>query len=123
MKTLVLNNDNSYNLLYSNANIDYYNYYSNKMTTIRKIIKRTFPALLPLFFNEWKKNILVYNKVILFDNNYNEVIPKYIKKRNPNCKIYFWYWNKVNDKNVKVLNSKYIDSFYSYDETTAKSII
>lgn len=71
------------------------------------------------FFGKWKKEIKYCNKVIVFDNGYMSYISKYIKKKNPNCKIIFYFWNYVDDYTKKFFNDKNIDEFYTFDETDA----
>ena len=54
------------------------------------------------------------------DSGYNSKIASYIKKINPNIKIIFYYWNVITDKNSWIMNEKYIDEFWTFDEQDAK---
>ena len=87
---------------------------------IRKIVSRICPRYLHFFFNDWKNILKKYKYIILMDNAYNSQITKYIKKRNPNIKIIFYYWNIINEKNVKALKDINIDSFWTFDENDSK---
>lgn len=115
MKTLILTNDNSYGVLRCDDDVDVYNYYIDRFSIIRKICKRLFPFLLPIFYGKWVKKLNDYNKIILFDTNFNNELPKLIKAKNSKSKIYFWFWNKINSLNSSILNNKYIDEFYTYE--------
>lgn len=47
-------------------------------------------------YESWKRTIKEYDMVIVFDRIWSFSILKYIRKKNPTCKLIFWYWNKVN---------------------------
>ena len=52
------------------------------------------------FFGSWKKKIKQYETIIIFDWVYSHNIVRYIKKKNSDCRIIFWFWNKI-EKNMK----------------------
>ena len=72
-------------------------------------------------FGSWAKYIKDYEMVIIGENHYNFDVSKYIKRRNPNCKIIVFFWNKiVFDSYLDILNDPNVDEFYTYDEDEAK---
>ena len=46
-------------------------------------------------YGKWKKVIRNYDKIIVFDRIWNYSIIKYIRKKNKNCKLILWCWNKL----------------------------
>ena len=62
-----------------------------------------------LLFGNWKKLIKEVDFIIIFDTLYQSNIAKYIKKKNKNCRIIFYYWNTISVFNQFVLNDKNID--------------
>lgn len=73
-----------------------------------------------MILGSWKKNIKNIDKVILFDTGYHPGITKYIKKKNPKCKIIFYYWNVVNEYNKRPMTDYNIDEVWTFDENDAK---
>jgi len=86
----------------------------------RKIFSRLCKWMLPFYFGNWKDEIKKYENVILLDSGYNSFIAKYIKKRNPNINVIFYYWNVINENNKKILKDKNIDYFWTFDERDSK---
>ena len=87
--------------------------------------------LCSVFWGSWKKHISSAKQVIIFDYGYQRGMEQYIHKKNPNCKVYLFIWNKVDaahnnhtlfsDKNAmystdpgdcKTYNLKYNHIFY-----------
>ena len=99
-------------------------YFSNSV--FRKIFTRISinyfkSSGLPIFFSkDWKKKIKNTNKFILNDNGYNFKMAEYIKRKNPKAKVIFSYRNVIDDKNIKVLEDKNIDTFWTFDNEDAK---
>lgn len=72
-------------------------------------------------FGDWKKNIKKCNEIIIFESLYNEKIAKYIKKKNPNCRIILFFWNIIVDETRKrYLKDSMIDEFWTFDSGDAK---
>ncbi len=67
------------------------------------------------FWGSWKKHILTAKKVIIFDYGYQRGMEKYIHKKNPNCKVFLFMWNKVDaaHKNHTLFSDK--AAIYSTD--------
>ena len=74
-----------------------------------------------LFYDKWRKKLGSVSTVILFDakDEYSDYIPKYIKSKNENIKIIFWYWNAIKSHNDKLVTSKYIDEIWTYNRFDA----
>lgn len=67
------------------------------------------------FWGEWKKKISDAKKVIIFDYGYQRGMEQYIKKVNPECEVYLFYWNIITPQriNYKLFTEK--DHIYSTD--------
>lgn len=64
-------------------------YYFYRCMNLLKIPASSF------FWGSWKKHIVSAKKIIIFDYGYQNCMEKYIKKVNPDCKIYLFCWNKI----------------------------
>ena len=93
----------------------YYRNYFNvikKLKILRKIITPISP-LFSIYFGKWKKHISEYDKIILFDQGYDNKVLKYIRKKNQHAKIIFWYWNSVKEfNNCSDYSNSYIIIYY-----------
>lgn len=90
---------------------------------LRKIARKfNFSFVNRLFYGKWKRVVGTKSVVILFDSNgeYSEYVPKYIKRKNKDIKIIFWYWNPVKMHGGKIIDSKYIDEIWTYNRFDAK---
>lgn len=117
-KILILKSFN-YNLVRKLDYCDVDNYYKEKYNPNSKfliLIRKLKIKLNLIFLGEWKSNIKKYNKIIFFDNGYNEVFSYWIKKINPKCKTILWIWNPINDRHIRFLNDKNLDEIYSYSK-------
>ena len=109
--------DDSIKLIYKDTN--------KIINIIKKIVYKFNLPLYNLFFGVWKKYIKDYNTVVILDTSYRRQIAKYIKKKNRNCKVIFYYWNIINKdceydvKNYKYLHERYIDEFWTFDKYDA----
>ena len=73
-------------------------YKTNYPTKIEKHLRKISIKLniFPKYFlNSWFEKLDQYSTIILFDNGHSENLIKIIKKKNPNIRIIFWYWNPV----------------------------
>ena len=94
---------------------------SNKVERfIRKVVSRVCPRFLSVFFGRWKDDLKNTDTIILMDSAYNTYISKFIKSKNPNIKIVFYYWNVINNNNCFVLKDSNIDEIWTFDEKDAK---
>ena len=73
-----------------------------------------------IFLDDWKKNIKKYDTIIIFDNAYRPVISKYIKSKNPDCKIIFYFWNNINQNNKIFLSDINIDEFCTFSKSDSE---
>ena len=72
-------------------------FYKSYLNFFMKVmIKLNFDTLI---YGDWKKNIKDYTHIIIFDEGYKASMGKYIKKRNKDCKIIFYYWNPIMENN------------------------
>lgn len=96
-------------------------YYKYPTTNIfLRVYKKLNLPLIYFFLGDWKKNIQKYDTVIFFDNGYSKYAFKYIKKRNKDIKIVFWYWNSLVEYKNKLIRSKYIDEIWTYNKFDAQ---
>lgn len=82
------------------------------------IYKLLYICRIPLcsyFWGTWKKHIPTAKQVIIFDYGYQWGMERYIHKKNPNCKVYLFMWNKADTahKNHTIFTDK--DAIYSTD--------
>ena len=71
-------------------------------------------------WGDWKKHIEEYQQIIIFDNGYKESIAKYIKRKNKDCKIIFYYWNPIMKNNEEFLQDKNLDEIWTFDKKDAQ---
>ncbi len=116
MKTLILRQKrDDYFLKYINYN-DICNIYKiDSKNIFFKIYFKFSLSLLSFYYADWKKKIKSYDKVIIFDTMYNKSLISYIKKRNPSCVIYLYFWNKIVDYHKKMFLNKNIDYYYTFN--------
>ncbi len=99
---------------------DIFNYYSKKNGLLFKIIKKFNLPFLSIYFGEWKNILNQYKTIILFDNGFDNQIPKYIRKKNKDIRIILFYWNKILEHSKKFLNNKFVDEYWTFDINDAK---
>lgn len=120
---LILKNNNS--IFFDDVEnvFDYYkkNGYSTLSRIFRKIFIKLNCPLESIFYGSWKKYIYNYDIVILFDSGCTQNIPKYIKRKNKNIKIIFWYWNSLDEHKNNLFSSNYIDEMWSYNRFDCKN--
>lgn len=120
MKKMIIRlnkNDVFFKYIKNQCIMNYYNVnYSN---IFYKICMKFQLSYISLFLGEWKRNIRDCDEIILFDNGFQQYIPKYIKKKNKDTKVILWLWNSINDTNRNFLKNKYIDEFWTFDEKDA----
>lgn len=72
-------------------------------------------------FGKWTKKVKGYKYVILGENYYNFDVSRYVKKRNPKCKVIVFFWNKmVYDWYFDLLKDPNVDEFYTFDKEEAE---
>ena len=118
-KTLILKKNNKDVFFENISEIEKYYWCSTRNFFLRIFIKFKLPFL-SIFFESWKKNIKKYNYIIVFDNGYNKKITEYIKKKNPEARIIFWYWNSLVEYNNKLIEDENIDEIWTYNRFEAK---
>lgn len=96
---LVIAEQNNYTLMSVDkrtCDIDYS--HINKSLLVRLIAKILWLFKIPLLYYMWPfhiRSIEKYKDIILFECVYPIEIVKYIRKRNPNCRLYYWCWNTI----------------------------
>ncbi len=73
-----------------------------------------------ILFGMWKFQIKKCDYIILGENGYLPIISKYIKNKNPSCKVIMYYWNILNDEYKKFLEDKNIDEFWTFDKNDSQ---
>lgn len=111
---------NRYDVFFDNLNnID--SYYRVPMNNLFLIFCRKLNlSIQSIMYGKWKKELMNFDIVILFDNGYNSKISKYIKKRNKDIKIIFWYWNSIKEYGGKLVDTSYIDEVWTYNRFDAE---
>ena len=95
-------------------------YKCNINNAILRVLRKMDLNMISIFFDDWKNEFKNYTTVLVFDNGYNNLIGRYIKKKNPNCKLILWLWNQVTEYSETFLQSKDIDEIWTYDKDEAK---
>lgn len=119
-KTIIIkrNNKDIFFKYLNNKNV--YRYYKSlKENYLFRLFRKLESPLLCLYYGEWKKIIKDVDRVIMFDTGYNNYTPRYIKKKNANCKIILWFWNPVNSFTERFLNNEYVDEVWTYSKLDA----
>lgn len=101
-------------------NINIQNYYILKEKNILFRIFRKFNMINSILFGMWKFQIKKCDYIILGENGYLPIISKYIKNKNPSCKVIMYYWNILNDEYKKILEDKNIDEFWTFDKNDSQ---
>jgi len=78
--------------------------------------------ILSIFLWKWKNEIKNYKTIIFFDDWFNNILAKYVKKKYKNIKTILYYRNPINNYSERFLKNKYIDECYTYnkDDTEGK---
>lgn len=94
-------------------------YIFNTKNIIFKILKKI--NMLYVTLGDWKYNIEEYDYIILGENSYSPYISKYIKKKNPKCKIIMYFWNIIEEQKVykNLFKDSNIDEFWTFDKNDA----
>lgn len=120
-KILILKIDNEDENLRKTEYCDIEKYYNCKVNNIVfRVFKKLDLKISNIFIGKWKKDILKYQTVILFDNGYSKIITRYIKEKNPKCRIILWFWNPIIEYSESYLKDKNIDEIWSYDRNDCK---
>lgn len=103
-------------------NIESYYKINIRNIFLRVLIKIKSPLVSKFYSPTWKKSIKnkENNIVIMFDNGFDENIPKYIKKIDNNIKIILWLWNPVNKYSERYLKCNDLDDIWSFDSSDVK---
>lgn len=68
-----------------------------------------------LFYGDWKKEIKECDTVIVFDWIYSHNIITDIESINPNCKIIFWFWNRIEPRMANKIIKNRITFYWTFD--------
>ena len=88
-----------------------YNYVSKWTNYIMEIHMLLELPGVSAWFCDWKKKIVQYSTVIIFETLPTECIVRYINKKNPKCRIIYWYWNTVK----RPPKNRTIAEYWSFD--------
>lgn len=97
-----------------------YTYKFHKGYRVQNKALKVFPNAGKLLLNDWQKDIDKTDIFIMFDSHYMREVAKYIKRINPNSKIYFYFWNLIDEHNKHFLNENIIDEFWTFDKEDAR---
>lgn len=102
-------------------NINIQNYYVlNERNIMYRMCRRFNMVNNSILFGMWKFQIKKYDFIILGENGYVPQISKYIKKKNPDCKVIMYFWNIINNEYRKILEDKNIDEFWTFDKSDSQ---
>ena len=115
-KYLILRKDLSDGLTSGNDFCDTNEYYNVSYNNpfLRIVRKMDFASIIGLFLGKWKHELERYDVIIMFDNGYCKTLAKYIRRRNPKCRIILWFWNVIFEENEKYLSDGVVDEVWSY---------
>ena len=72
---------------------------------LKRVVRRVHLRLIRnyqnIWYGEWFKVDEIYKNIILFDSVLNIGIVDDIRKKFPESRIIFWYWNTIKDKEQK----------------------
>ncbi|MBK1897724.1 hypothetical protein [Chryseobacterium paridis] len=98
-------------------NIDVFRLYRKRdflVSSLKKIFLK-LDLFAPFWYEKWIRNIVLYNEIIIFATKDYTFIRK-IKKRNPNIKIVFWYWNPAFRMGIPRKEIYSLTDLWSFDE-------
>ena len=78
------------------------------------IFKFNFPFY-GFLFGKRKNNLAIAKKVILIETNYFDKVYKYIIKKNPSIKLYFYYWNPTVRSKIDFRKVQKYANVYTFD--------
>lgn len=119
-KVIMLKKDNNdvFFKYIKNKNIETY-YKVKKENFLFRLARKFKLPLFYIFLGNWTKEIKRYQKIIMFDNGFNDMVAKYVKSKNKNIKTVLWYWNPISEYSKQFLSSPYVDEFWTYNRTDA----
>lgn len=97
-----------------------YTYKLHREYRVQNKVLGIFPDVGKLLLNDWQNDIDKTDIFIMFDCHYMREVAKYIKKIHPSSKIYFYFWNLINEHNQHFLDEGIIDEFWTFDKEDAR---
>lgn len=91
-----------------------------KILSLKLMKKSKFSLLFKLCLGKWKKTINNYDMVILFDDEYDIEISRYIRRKNKKIKIILWYWNPVSSYVNGAHETDCVDEIWTYNKFDAE---
>lgn len=84
---------------------------------LRRIwIRHRLPAR-GIWYGRWKKQLSKYDTLIIHASSLTKDLPEWIHQKNPEIRIIYWYWNKVDRHTVPVKkNGEKNVEYWSFDE-------
>lgn len=93
-------------------------YKTNQFKKYCQYLEKKGTAEVPL--GKWTKTLADTDIVIFFDSMLSDKAIDIVKYKNPNTKIYLFFWNSINENNKHLLNKNKIDKFYTFDKKDAE---
>lgn len=115
-KTLILYfNTNSYYFPYvKTENIDCKSVYRNVNKFIS--ILRRIPLMSFIAYGDWKRQLEIYNRVIVFDNAFDKNLGNFLKRNNMNIYVYSWNSALTVDQRECLTKINNLFPVYSFDK-------
>lgn len=83
-------------------------------------IRHRLPAR-GIWYGGWKKQLEKYDAMIIHASSLTRDLPRWIHQKNPNIRIIYWYWNKVDQHTIPVKrNGDQNVEYWSFDEKDCK---
>lgn len=73
-----------------------------------------------VFWGEWKTRVKGAKLVVIFDYGYLRSMERYIHRRNPDCQVCLFFWNRVNRYNRRHLDFSDHNAIFSTDPGDCK---
>jgi len=100
-----------------NRSVDVVSVYTARRTLprlIQNVHLRIIRLGASMWYAPWKQSLKQYKTIIVFDRITSFDILKYIHKKNPDCRLIFWYWNTV--KKLVPDNYRKFCEIWSFDQ-------
>lgn len=71
---------------------------------IARVMRKLNLSIPSIFYGNWKYYIKKSNIIVISDYAYCKNLVNYIKRKNPKCKVYFYFMNSINKEREYYLN-------------------
>lgn len=88
---------------------------SKVMNKIRTLYFKFNLPFKSIWYEQWKYELDKYETIILFDYIFEKDIVRYIEKNASDKRLIFYYWNKINDSDIKIRDITKKFEYWSFD--------